>query len=69
MTSDPANLPPPDALPNARGGVVRAADAWLAAAVDAFARRDDAAGPLSAAAAVLAEAGWLPAARVAAQLA
>ncbi|WP_175764435.1 hypothetical protein [Burkholderia latens] len=69
MTSDPANLPPPDALPNARGGVVRAADAWLAAAVDAFARRDDAAGPLSAAAAVLAEAGWLPAARFAAQLA
>ncbi|MDI9690432.1 hypothetical protein QM326_38075, partial [Burkholderia cenocepacia] len=35
----------------------------MAAAADAFERRDDAAAPLSAAAAVLAEAGWLPAAR------
>ncbi|WP_175848952.1 MULTISPECIES: hypothetical protein [Burkholderia cepacia complex] len=68
MTSDPANVPYPDALPNPRGGSVRAADAWLAAAADAFERRDDAAAPLSAAAAVLAEAGWLPAARFAAQL-
>ncbi|AQQ27334.1 hypothetical protein [Burkholderia cenocepacia] len=68
MTSDPANVPYPDALPNPRGGAVRAADAWLAAAADAFERRDDAAAPLSAAAAVLAEAGWLPAARFAAQL-
>ncbi|QOH32938.1 hypothetical protein C7S14_3861 [Burkholderia cepacia] len=47
---------------------MRAADAWLAAAADAFERRDDAAAPLSAAAAVLAEAGWLPAARFAGQL-
>ncbi|MBR7992432.1 hypothetical protein KDX08_08270 [Burkholderia cenocepacia] len=69
MTSDPANVPYPDALPNPRGGAVRAADAWLAAAADAFERRDDAAAPLSAAAAVLAEAGWLPAARFAGQLA
>ncbi|MFJ1212511.1 hypothetical protein [Burkholderia pyrrocinia] len=68
MTSDPANVPLPDALPNPRGGAVRAADAWLAAAADAFERRDDAAAPLSAAAAVLAEAGWLPAARFAGQL-
>ncbi|MCA7923168.1 hypothetical protein LGM35_11810 [Burkholderia cenocepacia] len=68
MTSDPANVPHPDALPNPRGGAVRAADAWLAAAADAFERRDDAAAPLSAAAAVLAEAGWLPAARFAGQL-
>ncbi|NTZ06152.1 hypothetical protein [Burkholderia metallica] len=68
MTSDPANVPPPDALPNPRGGAVRAADAWLAAAADAFERRDDAAAPLAAAAAVLAEAGWLPAARFAGQL-
>ncbi|ALX12789.1 hypothetical protein P350_15205 [Burkholderia cepacia JBK9] len=69
MTSDPANVPHPDALPNPRGGAVRAADAWLAAAADAFERHDDAAAPLSAAAAVLAEAGWLPAARFAGQLA
>ncbi|AOK03703.1 hypothetical protein KDW55_00310 [Burkholderia sp. AU19243] len=69
MTSDPANIPHPDALPNPRGGAVRAADAWLAAAGDAFERRDDAVEPLSAAAAVLAEAGWLPAARFAGQLA
>ncbi len=69
MTSDPANVSHPDALPNPRGGAVRATDAWLAAAVDAFERRDDAAAPLSAAAAVLAEAGWLPAARFAGQLA
>lgn len=69
MTSDPANVPYPDALPNPRGGAVRAADAWLAAAADAFERRDDAAAPLAAAAAVLAEAGWLPAARFAGQLA
>ncbi|KOR20563.1 hypothetical protein [Burkholderia cenocepacia] len=69
MTSDPANVPHPDALPNPRGGAVRAADAWLVAAADAFERRDDAAAPLSAAAAVLAEAGWLPAARFAGQLA
>ncbi|NTZ87477.1 hypothetical protein FCJ61_31940 [Burkholderia metallica] len=68
MTSDPANVPLPDALPNPRGGAVRAADAWLAAAADAFERRDDAAAPLAAAAAVLAEAGWLPAARFAGQL-
>ncbi|ESS40764.1 hypothetical protein SY91_01301 [Burkholderia cenocepacia] len=68
MTSDPANVPHPDALPNPRGGAVRAADAWLAAAADAFERRDDAAAPLSAAAAVLAEAGWLSAARFAGQL-
>ncbi|MDS0848929.1 hypothetical protein [Burkholderia cenocepacia] len=68
MTSDPANVPHPDALPNPRGGAVRAADAWLAAAADAFERRDDAAAPLAAAAAVLAEAGWLPAARFAGQL-
>ncbi|WP_176040829.1 hypothetical protein [Burkholderia stabilis] len=68
MMSDPANVPHPDALPNPRGGAVRAADAWLAAAVDAFERRGDAAEPLSAAAAVLAEAGWLPAARFAGQL-
>ncbi|WP_175767745.1 hypothetical protein [Burkholderia cenocepacia] len=68
MTSDPANVPHPDALPNPRGGAVRAADAWLVAAADAFERRDDAAAPLSAAAAVLAEAGWLPAARFAGQL-
>ncbi|WP_175871428.1 hypothetical protein [Burkholderia sp. BCC0397] len=68
MTSDPANVPLPDALPNPRGGAVRAADAWLAAAADAFGRRDDAAAPLAAAAAVLAEAGWLPAARFAGQL-
>lgn len=47
---------------------MRAADAWLAAAADAFEQRDDAAAPLSAAAAVLAEAGWLPAARFAGQL-
>lgn len=69
MTSDPANIPLPDALPNPRGGAVRAADAWLAAAAEAFERRDDAAAPLSAAAAVLAEAGWLSAARFAGQLA
>ena len=68
MRSEPANVPHPDALPNPRGGAVRAADAWLAAAADAFERRDDAAAPLSAAAAVLAEAGWLPAARFAGQL-
>lgn len=68
MTSDPANVPHPDALPNPRGGAVRAADAWLAAAADAFERRDDAAAPLAAAAAMLAEAGWLPAARFAGQL-
>ncbi|HEF5871740.1 TPA: hypothetical protein SAY52_002342 [Burkholderia cenocepacia] len=68
MTSDPANVPHPDALPNPRGGAVRAAEAWLATAADAFERRDDAAAPLSAAAAVLAEAGWLPAARFAGQL-
>lgn len=68
MTSDPANVSHPDALPNPRGGAVRAADAWLAAAADAFEYRDDAAAPLSAAAAVLAEAGWLPAARFAGQL-
>ncbi|WP_027813706.1 hypothetical protein [Burkholderia cenocepacia] len=68
MTSGPANVPHPDALPNPRGGAVRAADAWLAAAADAFERRDDAAAPLAAAAAVLAEAGWLPAARFAGQL-
>ncbi|HDR8954533.1 hypothetical protein [Burkholderia vietnamiensis] len=69
MTSDPANIPLPDALPNPRGGAVRAADAWLAAAAAAAVGHDDAAGPLSAAAAVLAEAGWLPAARFAGQLA
>ncbi|WP_175863742.1 hypothetical protein [Burkholderia cepacia] len=68
MRPEPANVPQPDALPNPRGGAVRAADAWLAAAADAFERRDDAAAPLSAAAAVLAEAGWLPAARFAGQL-
>ncbi|CAB3765927.1 hypothetical protein B7G54_13980 [Burkholderia puraquae] len=68
MRPEPANVPPPDALPNPRGGAVRAADAWLAAAADAFERRDDAAAPVSAAAAVLAEAGWLPAARFAGQL-
>lgn len=68
MTADPANVPYPDALPNPRGGAVRAADASLAAAADAFARRDDAVAPLAAAAAVLAEAGWLPAARFAGQL-
>ncbi|MCA8354075.1 hypothetical protein [Burkholderia cepacia] len=68
MRPEPANVPHPDALPNPRGGAVRAADAWLAAAADAFDRRDDAAAPLSAAAAVLAEAGWLPAARFAGQL-
>ncbi|NIE58389.1 hypothetical protein F3J15_18170, partial [Burkholderia sp. Ap-955] len=60
MRPEPANVPHPDALPNPRGGAVRAADAWLAAAADAFEHRDDAAAPLSAAAAVLAEAGWLP---------
>ncbi|MGS0895096.1 hypothetical protein ACVBGC_21580 [Burkholderia stagnalis] len=68
MTSDPATVPHPDALPNPRGGAVRAADAWLAAAADAFERRDDTVAPLAAAAAVLAEAGWLPAARFAGQL-
>ncbi|WP_412526619.1 hypothetical protein [Burkholderia lata] len=68
MKPEPANVPHPDALPNPRGGAVRAADAWLAAAADAFEHRDDAAAPLSAAAAVLAEAGWLPAARFAGQL-
>lgn len=68
MRPEPANVPHPDALLNPRGGAVRAADAWLAAAADAFERRDDAAAPLSAAAAVLAEAGWLPAARFAGQL-
>ncbi|RQT50791.1 hypothetical protein [Burkholderia cepacia] len=68
MRPEPANVSHPDALPNPRGGAVRAADAWLAAAADAFERRDDAAAPLSAAAAVLAEAGWLPAARFAGQL-
>ncbi|UIY57431.1 hypothetical protein [Burkholderia cepacia] len=68
MRPEPANVPHPDALPNPRGGAVRAADAWLAAAADAFERRDGAAAPLSAAAAVLAEAGWLPAARFAGQL-
>ncbi|WP_175951516.1 hypothetical protein [Burkholderia sp. BCC0405] len=68
MRPEPANVPHPDALPNPRGGAVRAADAWLAAAADAFEHRDDAAAPLSAAAAVLAEAGWLPAARFAGQL-
>ncbi|CAN0641949.1 hypothetical protein [Burkholderia cepacia] len=68
MRPEPANVPHPDALPNPRGGAVRAADAWLAAAADAFERRDDAAAPLSAAAAVLAEAGWLSAARFAGQL-
>ncbi|WP_175778383.1 hypothetical protein [Burkholderia anthina] len=68
MTADPANVPFPEALPNPRGGAVRAADASLAAAADAFARRDDAIAPLAAAAAVLAEAGWLPAARFAGQL-
>ncbi|WP_420210652.1 hypothetical protein ACN8ZM_04450 [Burkholderia aenigmatica] len=68
MRPEPANVPHPDALPNPRGGAVRAADAWLAAAADAFEQRDDAAAPLSAAAAVLAEAGWLPAARFAGQL-
>lgn len=67
--SDQAVIPVIDALPNPRGGAVRAADAWLAAAEAAFDRRDDAAAPLSAAAAVLAEAGWLPAARFAGQLA
>src|SRR5690242_13352178 len=67
--SDPAVIPVIDALPNPRGGAVRAADAWLAAADAALERRDDAAAPLSAAAAVLAEAGWLPAARFAGQLA
>ena len=67
--SDPAVVPVIDALPNPRGGAVRAADAWLAAADAALERRDDAAAPLSAAAAVLAEAGWLPAARFAGQLA
>ncbi|KVC66469.1 hypothetical protein [Burkholderia stagnalis] len=67
--SDPAVIPVIDALPNPRGGAVHAADAWLAAADAALERRDDAAAPLSAAAAVLAEAGWLPAARFAAQLA
>ena len=36
MTSDPANVSHPDALPNPRGGAVRAADAWLAAAADAL---------------------------------
>lgn len=69
MTPDPATVPHPDALPNPRGGAVRAADARLAAAVDAVERHDDAAAPLSAAAAVLAEAGWLSAARFAGQLA
>ncbi|WP_174928789.1 hypothetical protein, partial [Burkholderia anthina] len=68
MTADPANVLHPDALPNPRGGAVRAADASLAAAADAFARRDDAVAPLAAAAAVLAEAGWLPASRFAGQL-
>ncbi|MBR8149133.1 hypothetical protein [Burkholderia vietnamiensis] len=48
MTSDPANIPLPDALPNPRGGAVRAADAWLAAAAAAAVGHDDAAGPLSA---------------------
>ncbi|NTX45751.1 hypothetical protein HT749_20355, partial [Burkholderia cepacia] len=48
MRPEPANVPHPDALPNPRGGAVRAADAWLAAAADAFERRDDAAAPLSA---------------------
>ncbi|MBR8057206.1 hypothetical protein [Burkholderia dolosa] len=69
MTPDPATVPHPDALPNPRGGAVRAADARLAAAAAAVERHDDAAAPLSAAAAVLAEAGWLPAARFAGQLA
>ncbi|TCW86521.1 hypothetical protein C5O80_00615 [Burkholderia sp. SRS-46] len=67
--SDPAVIPVIDALPNPRGGAVRAADAWLATADAALERRADAAAPLSAAAAVLAEAGWLPAARFAGQLA
>ncbi|MCA8487511.1 hypothetical protein LGM85_26575 [Burkholderia multivorans] len=69
MTSEPATVPPPDALPNPRGGAVRAADAALAAAADAAERHADAAAPLAEAAAVLAEAGWLPAARFAGQLA
>ncbi|HDR9285900.1 TPA: hypothetical protein QDB46_000969 [Burkholderia multivorans] len=72
MTSEPATVPPPDALPNPRGGAVRAADAALAAAADAAhaaERHADAAAPFAEAAAVLAEAGWLPAARFAGQLA
>ncbi len=69
MIPDPAVPPVLDALPNPRGGAVRPADAWLAAADEALDRRDDAAGPLSAAAAVFTEAGWLPAARFAGQLA
>ncbi|CAN0618858.1 conserved protein of unknown function [Burkholderia multivorans] len=68
MMSDPVAIPVVDALPNPRGGAVRAAEAWLAAADEAFRRHDDAAAPLSAAAAVLAEAGWLPASRFASQL-
>ncbi|MGU7773614.1 hypothetical protein ACV229_25960 [Burkholderia sp. MR1-5-21] len=69
MMSDTAAISVLDALPNPRGGAVRAADAQLAAAAEALDRRADAAAPLSAAAAVLAEAGWLPAARFAGQLA
>jgi hypothetical protein len=68
MMSDLAAIPVCDALPNPRGGAVRAAESWLADADDAFGRRADAVRPLSAAAAVLAQAGWLPAARFAAQL-
>ncbi|MEQ5841362.1 hypothetical protein N0A02_18180 [Paraburkholderia acidicola] len=53
-----------EALPNPRGGAVRAADAALADAAHAFARGDEFAAPLLRAAWVLREAGWLAAQRM-----
>ncbi|WP_179404301.1 hypothetical protein [Burkholderia guangdongensis] len=69
MMPDLAVPPVCDALPNPRGGAVRTAEMWLDAADDALGRHADIAVPMSSAAAALAEAGWLPAARFAGQLA
>ena len=61
-TVSPASF---EALPNPRGGAVRAAEAALADAAHAFARGGEFAAPLLRAAWVLREAGWLAAQRLA----
>ncbi|WP_133650929.1 hypothetical protein [Paraburkholderia flava] len=65
MMPPTATSPSFDALPNPRGGAVRAAESALTDAAHALARHDDLATPLLHAVRALREAGWLAALRFA----
>jgi hypothetical protein len=68
MSFDPITQAVLEALPNPRGGAVRAAEAALRDAADAFERDTSPAAPLGVAAAALRDAGWLAAQRFAVAL-